>query len=355
MITVGVDVHKATHTFVAVDSVGAKIAETTVPATTAGHHRALAWARALLPSIDETDGPLWAVEDCRNMSNRLERDLLSAGQSVVRVSPHLMATHRRTGRERGKSDPIDALAVARAAQREPDLPVACHDEVTRALKLLTDHRDHQVVQRTSSINRLLWHLHELDPEFPGKADLTTLLTQKRIGAWLGERSGVLVEIATEELADIVDLSRRIKEISKRIGAMVTTVSPALLEIDGCGELTAAKILGEVANIDRFPGQDQLARYCGIAPVPVWSGRTEGTMRLTRAGNRQLDRAVHTIALTQARREGTLGHAYYERKLAEGMSKKQALRCLKRQIVRAVFRALETDHRNRTNPPLHTAA
>ncbi|GAC62942.1 IS110 family transposase, partial [Gordonia sihwensis] len=309
MITVGADVHKARHTFVAVDTVGAKIAETVVPATTVGHRQALAWARALLPGA-ETDGLLWAVEDCRNMSNRLERDLLAAGQSVVRVSPHLMAAHRRTGRERGKSDPIDALAVARAAQREPDLPVASHDQISRDLKLLTDHRDHHVVQRTSSINRLRWHLHELDPEFLGDtADLTTVLAQQRIRAWLGERSGVLVEIAAEVLADVMDLTARIKKLDKRIDAVVTPVSSALREIDGCGVLTAAKILGEVANVDRFPGQDQLARYCGIAPVPVWSGRTEGTMRLTRSGNRQLNRAIHVIALTQARCDQTLGHAY----------------------------------------------
>lgn len=354
MITVGTDVHKATHTFVAVNSLGGKIADMTVPATTAGHTRALDWARSLC-GVDADEALLWAIEDCRNMSNRLERDLLGAGQSVVRVSPHLMATHRRTGRERGKSDPIDALAVARAAQREPDLPVARHDGVTRELKLLSDHRDHHVAQRTSLINRLRWHLHELDPEFLGKADLTAIKHQNRVKTWLAQQPGILPELAADLLADVTDLTARIKKIDRQIHTAVTPVSSALREVPGCADLTAAKILGEVANIDRFDNADKLARYCGVAPVPVWSGRSKGNMRLTRSGNRQLNRALHTMALTQARSSGTCGHAYYQRKLAEGKSKKAALRCLRRQILRTVYRALVTDYQHRISQPQQAAA
>ena len=106
---------------------------------------------------------MWAIEDCRHLSTRLERDLLAAGQQVVRVPPKLMAQTRASARTRGKSDPIDALAVARAALREPDLPVAAHDEVSRELKLLVDRREDLVAERTRTINRLRWHLHELDP------------------------------------------------------------------------------------------------------------------------------------------------------------------------------------------------
>src|SRR5215213_9885409 len=104
-----------------------------------------------------------AVEDCRHVSTRLERALLDAGQSVVWVPAKLMAQTRASARTRGKSDPIDALAVARAVLREPDLPVASHDEASRELKLLVDRRDDLVKERTAMMNRFRWHLHRIDP------------------------------------------------------------------------------------------------------------------------------------------------------------------------------------------------
>src|SRR5689334_8122361 len=146
MVVVGADVHKRSHTFVAVDEVGRTLGEKTVAATTDGHRAAVVWAH------DRFGTELtWGIEDCRNMSARLERDLLDAAQTVVRVPTKLMAATRKSSRTRGKSDPIDAEAVARAVLREPDLPVASHDEVSRELKLLTDRRDVLVAQRTSAI------------------------------------------------------------------------------------------------------------------------------------------------------------------------------------------------------------
>ncbi|NDZ95387.1 IS110 family transposase, partial [Streptomyces sp. SID6673] len=152
MVVVGADVHKRTHTFVAVDDAGRKLGQLTVPATGVGHEKAMRWAHQEY----ELTALVWAIEDCRHLSARLERDLLSAGAQVVRVPPKMMAEHRRTARTRGKSDPIDALAVARAAAREPDLPVASHDAVSRELKLLVDRRETLVGQRTATINSLLW-------------------------------------------------------------------------------------------------------------------------------------------------------------------------------------------------------
>src|ERR1700756_1639095 len=166
MVVVGADVHKRTHTFVAVDAVGKKLGEKVVSATSSGHHQALRWARERFGNE-----VVWAIEDCRHLSARLERDLLSAGQKVVRVPTKLMKGVRDSARTRGKSDPIDALAVARAVLREPDLPVATHDEVSRELKLLVDRREVLVAQRTAAINRLRWWVHELDPEHvPGALD-----------------------------------------------------------------------------------------------------------------------------------------------------------------------------------------
>lgn len=181
MVVVGADVHKRTHTFVAVDEVGRKLGQVTVDATTKGHRKAVAWARGQFGQ-DLT----WGIEDCRHLSARLERDLLDAGQSVVRVPPKLMALTRASARTRGKSDPIDALAVARAVLREPDLPVASHDEVSRELKILVDRRDDLVKHRTATINRLLWRVHELDPEMaPPARSLDLAKHQNLLGAWLG--------------------------------------------------------------------------------------------------------------------------------------------------------------------------
>lgn len=337
VIVIGADVHKGTHTFVAVDAVGRKLGEKTVRATTAGHETALRWARRELP-----DELRWGIEDCRHLSARLERDLLAAGQDVVRVPPKLMAQTRASSRERGKSDPIDALAVARAVLREPDLPVASHDESTRELKLLVDRREDLVSERTRQINRLRWHLHELDPEFdiPTKG-FAIGKQRRRVSEWLEVRDGLVAELARDILGDINTGSSRIDELEKRITVLVEDRYPHLLAIPGCGSLTAAKIAGETANVDRFRSEACFAMNAGVAPLPVWSGNTRGRVRMSRSGNRQLNAALHRIAVTQIRLDG-LGRVYYRKRLDHGDSTVEALRCLKRRLCRAVFHALHAD-------------
>src|SRR4051812_19544800 len=164
MVVVGTDVHKRSHTFVGVDEAARELGHHTFPATTDGHRAAVRWARVTFGRELR-----WAVEDCRHLSARLERDLLTAGQVVVRVPPKMMAEQRRIARTRGKSDPIDAAAVARAALREPGLPIASHDDTSRELRLLVDRREDLVKTRTATINRLLWRVHELDPAWAPKA------------------------------------------------------------------------------------------------------------------------------------------------------------------------------------------
>jgi transposase len=165
MVLLGVDPHKDTHTVVAVDQAGRQLGQTTVAARTLGHAELLGWACQRWP-----EERLWAVEDCRHVTGRLERDLLAAGERVVRVPPRLMAGARHAVRALGKSDPIDALAVARAALREPNLPTAGHDQASWEVKLLVDHREHLVAERTRAINRLRWHLHRLDPTWSTPPD-----------------------------------------------------------------------------------------------------------------------------------------------------------------------------------------
>ena len=341
MVVVGADVHKRTHTFVAVDEVGRKLAEKVVAATDSGHAEAVMWAR-------ERFGPavVWAIEDCRHLSARLERDLLTAGQQVVRVPPKLMAQTRASARTRGKSDPIDALAVARGFLREPDLPVASHDEVSRELKLLVDRREVLVAQRTSTINRLLWRVHELDPAHAPKGRSLDLSKHRRLlGDWLATQAGLVAELARDELADITRLTEAVNALAKRIGERIRTVAPRLLAMPGCGELTAAKLVGEAAGVTRFKSEAAFARHAGVAPIPVWSGNTAGRVRMTRSGNRQLNAALHRIAVTQIRIEG-LGQTYYRHRLHTGDSTTEALRCLKRRLARVVFGHRHTDHQTR---------
>jgi transposase len=350
MVVVGADVHKRTHTFVAVDEVGRKVGEKVVKATTAGHAEAVMWAR-------ERFGMevVWAIEDCRHLSARLERDLMGFDQSVVRVPPKLMAQTRASARTRGKSDPIDALAVARGYLREPDLPVASHDEISRELKLLVDRREVLVAQRTATINRLLWRVHELDPDHAPKARSLDLAKHRRIlGDWLATVPGLVAELARDELADITRLTETINALAKRIGQRVRPIASALLALPGCGELTAAKLVGETAGVTRFKNEAAFARHAGVAPVPVWSGNTAGRVRMTRSGNRQLNAALHRIAVTQMRLDG-LGQAYYRKRIDAGNSKTEALRCLKRRLARVVFHHLHTDHRNRIQPCQPAAA
>jgi transposase len=351
MVIVGTDVHKRTHTFVAVNEAGAKLGEKLVPATSAGHQKALHWARAQFG-----DDLIWGIEDCRNLSARLERDLLSAGQRVVRVAPKLMAQTRACARTRGKSDPIDALAVAHAVLRYPDLPVAAHDEVSRELKLLVDRREDLVAQRTSTINRLLGRVHELDPaRTPKKGALDRAKTRSELADWLDTLHGLLAELARDELDDITRLTDTINALATRIDQHVHDVAPHLLALQGCGALTAAKLVGETAGVKRFTSDAAFARHSGTAPIPVWSGNTAGRVRLTRSGNRQLNAALHRIAITQIRIADSPGQTYYRKRLAHGDSSTEALRCLKRRLARIVYRRLHLDEQARLNDPQPTAA
>lgn len=335
MVTLGVDAHKRNHTVVAVDENGRKLGERTMCATTADHLALLAWAE------DFGQVRIWAVEDCRNLSRRLERDLLSAGETIVRVPPKLMAHSRDAARTFGKSDPIDALAVARAALREPNLPVARLDGPERNVRLLLGHREDLVAERTRMINRLRWHLHELDPSWepPTRALIRTKYLDAVEHRLVGHQ-GVVVRLAGELTARCREITARIRDLDGEIGALVTSLAPALLTIVGCGILSAAKILGETAGIRRFHSKDAFARHNGTAPLPVWSANNL-RHRLSRMGNRQLNAALHRIAITQAHYHAG-ARSYLARRRAAGDSTKEALRCLKRRLSDVVYRALLAD-------------
>jgi transposase len=334
MVVIGSDLHKRSHTLVAVDESGRKLAEKTVSASPTGHLEVRRWA-ARWPER------MFALEDCRHLSRSLERDLLRAGERVIRVPPKLMAGARRSSREPGKSDPIDALAVARAALREPDLPVASLDGPERDVRLLVDHRDDLVSSRTQDQNRLRWHLHELMPgDEPAPRSLDRAHVLATLEQRLADEPGVVGRLARELVVRIRELTFAIDALEREIARMVAELTPTLLALTGCGPLTAAKLVGETAGIERFRSKAAFARHNGSAPVPVWSGNTV-RHRLSRGGNRQLNLALHRIAITQLQRPGP-GREYLDRRRTAGDTKTEAIRALRRRISDEVFRRMRND-------------
>ena len=334
MVMLGVDAHKATHTVVATDLNGRELERVTVRALDAGHVEALAWA-AKWPERT------WAIEDCRQFTRRLERALLVSGEAVVRVAPRLMAVSRQSGRQRGKSDPIDALAVARAAIRERELPRACLDGPEREVRLLLDHREDLVAERTRVQNRLRWHLYELDPGVePPTRSLRHRRTLEGLRGVLAGVPGTVARLARELVERIDGLNQSIDALEAEITALVEPMTPTLRTIPGCGALTAAKLVAETADVRRFRSAAAFAMHNGTAPIPVWSSNTP-RHRLNRGGNRQLNCALHRIAVTQLRWDGP-GRRYFDRRIAGGNTKKEALRALRRRLSDVVYQALRAD-------------
>jgi transposase len=342
MIVIGVDAHKRSHTCVAVQELtGQRVQTRTAAARDDGHGLLLEWARGL------DCERVWAIEDCRHVSGRLERFLLGRGERVLRVAPKLMAGVRKTAREPGKSDPTDALAVARAALREglETLPAAQLDERSLEIRQLVDHRERLVGQRTALINDLRWHLHDLDPTFEVPARrLSSRRWQQQIARKLSrQRPGVRVRIARDELKRIRELTTTIEALYRELATLVTAYRPALLWLPGCGVLCAAKAIGETGPAQRFATASKYARITGSAPVPASSGN-HTRHRLDRGGNRQLNAVLHRIAITQIRSHPP-ARDYYHRKLTQGKTPKEALRALKRQIANTLWKLLQPDPHN----------
>jgi transposase len=347
MVTLGADLHKRWHTVVAIDEAGRRLAGKTVRATPEGHLELRRWAA-------QWADRRWALEDCRHLSRGLERDLVIAGEAVVRVPPKLMAGTRRSSREPGKSDPIDALSVGRAALREPDLPVARLDGAERDLRLLVDHREDLVVTRTETINRLRWHLHELLPgREPKPRSLDRAIVLAELERQLAPLTGTVARIAADLVARVRELTAAIDGLEREIRVLAERLAPSLLALQGCAHLSAAKLVGETAGIGRFRRASQFARHNGSAPIPVWSGNLE-RYRLSRGGNRQLNVVLHRIAITQIRLGGP-GGTYFERRLAAGDTKTEAIRALRRRISDEVFRRMRLDEAARAALPADMAA
>lgn len=362
MIVISADTHKGSHTLGAVQAeTGRIVATKTIAADRDGMLEGWRWSHTL------PDGErVWALEDCRQVSGRLERWLVGQGERVVRVAPRLMGQTRRCERRPGKSDEIDAVAVARAAIREgiDRLPVAFLDEPSFEIRLLADHRDDLVAERTRYQNRLRWHLVELDSELEAQLPARGLDREcwiERISRRLAKLpQNARVRVARDELRRIRELTRAERELERELRAAIAALRPDVLAQDGIGTITAATLIGHTAGAARFPTDGHFARLAGAAPIPASSGRTH-RVRLNRGGDRQLNCALHRIALTRARTCPDT-RAYLDRKIAEGKTKREAYRCLKRHLARQVWHLL-THTPNPTpsptitihcNPPTTTA-
>jgi transposase len=343
MMVIGVDTHKRSHALCGVDAGTGRVrGGREIKADEPGHQAAVRWARELDAER------VWAIEDCRHVSRRLEQALLAAGERVIRVAPNMMGASRRSQRERGKSDQIDAQSVARAVVKDgvESFPAAYLDERAMEIRLLFDHREDLVRERTRMQNRLRWHLLELCPELEAqlkRGALSQLRALERLDRRLRQLSPcVRLRIAREELGHIRTFTRQADELERELLELIRAYRPALLDEQGCGALTAALLIGRTAGAQRFRSDACFGRQSGSAPIPCSSGQ-QTQHRLDRGGDRQLNRALHTIAITRAQRDPATKE-YLARKEADGKTKKGALRCLKRYLARRFYRLL-------SEPPL----
>jgi transposase len=274
MIVIGADTHKDSHTLAAVDEGTGKVrGNREIKAEDAGHLAAVRWARGL----DEER--VWAIEDCRHVSRRLEQALLAAGERVVRVPPHRMGASRKGEREPGKSDEIDALAVARAVVKDgvEQFPVAYLNEQAMEIRLLLDHRNDLVADRTRTVNRLRWHLLELCPELERsikRGALNQARVLDRVDRQLRKLpAGARVRIAREHVAQLRRLNQQIDQLAAELAALVNAHRPKLLAEQGCGPVTAAILIGHTAGNERFRSD---ARASGCRPGPRRSHAPRGS-------------------------------------------------------------------------------
>ena len=340
MIVLGADTHKRSHTGAAVAAAsGELLGEQTVAVGRPGFDALLRWAR------DLEGERVWALEDCRHVSGSLERFLIASGERVLRIPTHLAANARRSARQRGKSDAIDALNVARAALQEglDTFPAAHLDGPELDLRLLVDHRERLIRHRVELNSTLLWHLHDLWPELqlPGGA-LFSRKWSTRIGRRLGRAEQTMrVRIARDELRRLRELTQAVRQLEREITALVTQIAPQLLSEPGFGPLIAAKLVGEIAGAQRFATAAKLARAAGVAPIPASSGNSQ-RQRLDQGGNRQINAALHRVIVTRARCHQRT-RDYIARRRNEGKSTREAIRCLKCYLTRQVWRQLQPPH------------
>jgi transposase len=335
-VMIGVDPHKGSHTAVVIDQAEVVLGQLRVRAGAAQADRLLGWAAAWPERT-------WAVEGARGMGYLLAQQLTAAGERVLDVQPKLGARVRllATGAT-NKNDPNDALSVAIAALRSAAPALVRPDDHATVLKVWSKrHRD-----LSRSRNQVVCRLHavlcDLIPGGVSKqiraAAAARVLEQVRPS---GSVQQARHELAAELLADLTHIDARLRETKKKLAVGVRASGTTLTEIFGVGPAIAATVIGDVRDISRFPAKDRFAAYNGTAPVEVSSGNRV-IYRLSLRGNRRLNHAIHMAAVTQIRYAHSDGRAYYDKKIAEGKTPKEALRALKRKISDALYKHLKAD-------------
>lgn len=328
MAAIGIDSHKGSLAACAVDERGAVRAEMTFANERTGHAALARWADQVAP------GAVIGIEGSATYGAALARHLVATRHAAREVPPQLTRRERIGTRRPGKSDPGDALSIARVTLREPSLPPVRAADDIRELQLLVAARDDVVAEATRVRNRLHADLLVL---VPGHTDsLVGARALAALAARLRRRSGLHAELARERLRALRRLVAEAQRLERRIAERVA--GHPLLEIPGVGAVLAATLLGEVGDVGRFRSADAFAALAGVAPIPASSGQVQ-RMRLNRGGNRQLNRALYHVALVQLRHHPP-AQAFVARKRAEGKSSREAMRCLKRHLARVVFRVLE---------------
>jgi transposase len=334
-VLIGVDPHKASVALAVVDEVGELLECASFSQNRAGLRSLERWAKRFPERR-------WAVENAGGLGRYLAQRLAATGESVVDVPPKLSARVRvlSTGNAR-KNDGLDALATALAAWRNERLSTIDPEAASEVLRLLSERREDLVAERTRAFNRLHGLLRDLVPGgVPGTLSTYRAARILRGIRPQGSSARVRRRLASEILRDVRALERKIADLDGRIEAEVEASGTSLTEIFGIGPILAAKIIGTVGSVARFPTKAHFASYSGTAPVEASSGEVV-RHRLSLAGNRKLNNALHMVAICQARSD-VRGGAYYRKKIAEGKSRKEALRCLKRRISDAVFKSLMAD-------------
>ena len=341
-VVIGVDPHKASHTAVAVSEREVPVGSLRVRATARQAEQLIAWAVRWPRRV-------WAIENAAGLGYLLAQQLVGAGERVVDVQPKLAARVRLlASSDSGKNDPHDARSVAVVALRSSGLPqvtVDEHAEHAAVMKVWIRRRQYLARTRTRVVNQLHALLCELVPggfarEISAPQAAMVLETLSATTAAETAR----VQLGKEILDDLRRLDQQLRELHKRLAGVVAASKTSLTETFGVGPVIAATVLGITGEVTRFATADRFAAYAGTAPVEASSGpRT--VFRLSRRGNRQLNHAIHMAAVTQVRNRGSDGHAYYQRKIDAGMTKKMALRALKRRITNTLYRAMINDARS----------
>lgn len=335
--SIGVDSHKCSLAAAAVDELGRVIGAREFPNDPDGHRALLAWAQQ--QEMPRAIG----VEGSGNYGAALCRTLCSAGEQVHEVPATLTFKERRRKGSQGKSDPVDAVAIARVVARGEVLPSPRRVQALADLKLLSDYRDQLVCARTQLANRVHRDLVILRPGYQRLVpNLVGAKHLSRAASLVGHDPSVRAELVRRRIGELRRVSREIAETTARLRQALAESGTTLTEVPGIGPLIAAKILGEVGDLNRIRSQAAFAMMAGTAPLLASSGMSS-RHRLNRGGNRRLNFALHYMALVRYRSDEDT-KAYVERRRAEGKSFKEAMRCLKRHLCNVVYRRMVSDWR-----------